>query len=195
MAALPASSVTLIWSLPSSESLSQELTVLDAPAVVVKVRTMAQVEDVSSFQVAMDVSPILSSLPDTVTAGEAITLAEPLDTEMVGAWVSFGVGGVGGSITSLPPQDARAIARRMTDVSLNQRIFIDCLCGLSARRNVVPGIRMPTPTERTVFLRLSPGGSRADLPRYPYRAYYSVLSIPRPCAALSRPLLCRISGL
>ena len=138
MAALPASSVTLIWSLPSSEILSQGFTVFDAPAVVVKVRTMAQEEDVSSFQVAMDVAPILSSLPDTVTAGEAITLAEPLDTEMAGAWVSFGAGGVGGSIGSLPPpQEARAIARRMTDA----RFFV----GLrppqndKPRRNDKPG--------------------------------------------------------
>ena len=69
-------------------------------------------------------------------------------------------------------------------VSLNQRIGYQCLMDFPHGRNVDLGIRMLTPTERTVFLRLSQDGSRADLPQYPYRAYYSVLSIPRPCAAL-----------
>ena len=66
----------------------------------------------------------------------------------------------------------------------NQRIGLKGRFGLSARTERGSGDKDPTPTERTVFLRLSPDGSRADLPRYPYRAYYSVLSIPRPCAAL-----------
>ena len=66
----------------------------------------------------------------------------------------------------------------------NQRMVNNRRYGLSALTERASGIRMQTTSERTVFLRLSPDGSRADLPRYPYQAYYSVLSIPRPCAAL-----------
>ena len=144
VALFSASSVALIWSLPASETLSQELRVLADPSVGVKVRAMVQVADLSSFQVATDLSPILSSLPEMVTAGPAMTFTVLAETVMVGALVSLaGVGGVG-SIGSSPPQEtaretARSAARRfpvkpgmtflrfrvkpgMTEVRWNQRI-------------------------------------------------------------------------
>ena len=125
VALLPASSVALIWSLPASESLSQELRDLAFPSAGTKLRTMVQVEDLSSFHEATDSSPILSSLPETVTAGPAMTFTVPFETVMTGAWVSFsgvtGVTGVEGSGSGLtgsgPPQEtarttARSTARR-----------------------------------------------------------------------------------
>ena len=45
-----------------------------------------------------------------------------------------------------------------------------CLLGLSGRGNMVRGVRMVTATERAVLVCQSPGGSHADLPRYPYQA-------------------------
>ena len=120
MALLPASSVALIGSLPASESLSQELRDLAVPSVGVKVRATVQLADLSSFQVATDSSPILRVLPETVTAGPAMTFTVLLETVMTGAWVSFsgvtGVTGVEGSGSGLtgsgPPQEmARARAR------------------------------------------------------------------------------------
>jgi hypothetical protein len=96
VAALPASSVALIWSLPSSESLSQELTVLAEPSFGVKVSSTLQVEDTSSFQDATASSPIFISLPEMMMAGPAMTLTELLAIVMTGALVSFvGVGGLG----------------------------------------------------------------------------------------------------
>ena len=120
MEQLSDSSVTLIWSLPASETLSQELRVLAEPSVGVKVRAMVQVADLSSFQVATDSSPILRVLPEMVTAGPAMTFTVLAETVMVGAFVSLaGVGGVGGvgSMGSSPPQEAaretaRSAARR-----------------------------------------------------------------------------------
>ena len=38
-------------------------------------------------------------------------------------------------------------------------------------------------------LCLPSDGSQTDLPEYPYPAYYSPLSIPRPCTLPSRPVL------
>ena len=119
-ALLPASSVALIWSLPASETLSQELRGLREPDVGVKERATVQVVDLSSFQVATDLSPILSSLPEMVTAGPAMTFTVLAETVMVGAFVSLagvgstgvtGVGGVG-STGSGPQETARIRARR-----------------------------------------------------------------------------------
>ena len=119
-ALLAASSVALIWSLPASETLSQELRVFAEPSPGVKVRAMVQVADLSSFHEATDSSPILRVLPETVTAGPAMTFTVLLETVMTGAWVSFsgvtGVTGVEGSGSGLtgsgPPQEmARATAR------------------------------------------------------------------------------------
>ena len=45
------------------------------------------------------------------------------------------------------------------------------------------------------LLCLSSGGSLADLPGYPYPAYYGPLSIPRPRTAVPRHLLSRAAGL
>ena len=45
-----------------------------------------------------------------------------------------------------------------------------CLLGLSGRGNMVRGVRMVTATGRAVLVCQSPGGSHADLPRYPYQA-------------------------
>ena len=48
---------------------------------------------------------------------------------------------------------------------------------------------------RRCWLCLSSGGSPADLPGYPYPAYYGPLSIPRPCTVAPRRLLSRLAGL
>ena len=45
------------------------------------------------------------------------------------------------------------------------------------------------------LLCLSSGGSLADLPGYPYPAYYGPLSIPRPRTVASRRFLSRAAGL
>lgn len=45
------------------------------------------------------------------------------------------------------------------------------------------------------LLCLSSGGSLADLPGYPYPAYYGPLSIPRPRTVAPRHLLSRAAGL
>ena len=72
--------------------------------------------ETSSFHVATDSSPILSSLPEIETTGPEMILTEDLETVIVGALVSFagvggfgstgvtGAGGVGGSGSS--PQQA-----------------------------------------------------------------------------------------
>ena len=96
--------------------------VLEVPFVVI-VRTTEQVVDLSSFQDATRSFPILSSFPETVIDGPAMTFMEALATFMVGAVVSFsGVGGVGstgvtgvggfGSTGSSPPQAARSDSAR-----------------------------------------------------------------------------------
>ena len=119
-ALLAASSVALIWSLPASETLSQELRALVVPEVEVKLRATVQEDETSSFHEATDWSPIFNSLPEMVTAGPAMTFTVLLETVMTGAWVSFsgvtGVTGVEGSGSGLtgsgPPQEmARATAR------------------------------------------------------------------------------------
>ena len=90
------------------------------PDVGVKERATVQLVDLSSFQVATDLSPILSSLPEMVTAGPAMTFTVLAETVMVGAFVSLagvgstgvtGVGGVG-STGSGPQETARIRARR-----------------------------------------------------------------------------------
>ena len=113
VALLPASSVALIWSLPDSETLSQELRVLEEPGAGVKVRTTVQVADLSSFHEATDSSPILRVLPEMVTAGPAMTFTVLAETVMTGALVSLaGVGGVGSIGSSAPQETVRARARR-----------------------------------------------------------------------------------
>ena len=137
VASLPASSVTLSWSLPSSVSLSQVLTVLEEPSAGRYVSVTLQVEDTSSLQVATDSSPILSSLPESVTEGPAITFREVLETVMTGALVSFagvgstgvtGVGGVG-STGSGPPQEnakvqASSVATRFFATAQNDNLGV-----------------------------------------------------------------------
>ena len=46
-----------------------------------------------------------------------------------------------------------------------------------------------------LWLCLSSGGSLADLPGYPYPAYYGPLSIPRPRTVAPRRILSRAAGL
>ena len=90
---------------------------------VMKERATVQAVDLSSFQEATRSEPILSSFPETVTDGPAMTFTEAFATVMVGAVVSFsGVGGVGstgvtgvggvGSTGSSPPQAARSDSAR-----------------------------------------------------------------------------------
>ena len=79
-----------------------------------------QLEDLSSFQEATDLSPILSSLPEMVTVGPAMTFTVLAETVIVGAFVSLsgvgltgvtGVGGVGSTGSSPPQETARETAR------------------------------------------------------------------------------------
>ena len=82
-----------------------------APSFGVKVNAAVQDEETSSCHEAKVVSPILSSLPETVTAGALMTFTELWDIVKVGAVLSWGgssgvtgVGGVG-STGSSPPQE------------------------------------------------------------------------------------------
>ena len=136
-----------------------------APSFGVKVNATVQDEETSSCHVAKVVSPILSSLPETVTAGALMTFTELWDIVMVGAVLSWGgssgvtgVGGVG-STGSSPPQEiamdtpARNARKRMsrfpvrpgmTDVWLDQRIYPMWSLGPSADGDMIPGIRTMT---------------------------------------------------
>ena len=99
--------------MPASETLSQELRVLAVPSAGVKIRATVQEDETSSFHEATDLSPILSSLPETVTEGPAMTFTVLIETVMVGAFLSFsGVGGVGSTGSSPPQETARARSRR-----------------------------------------------------------------------------------
>ena len=124
---LAASSVALIWSLPASKTLSQELRALAEPSAGVKVRATVQVDETSSFHEATDWSPIFSSLPEMVTAGPAITFTVFVETVMTGALVSLA--GVGSTGSSPPQETAKDIASKAMDkvfvalrMRLNQRI-------------------------------------------------------------------------
>ena len=88
------------------------------PSFGVRVMMTEQLDVTSSFQEATVTSPILSSSPETVTEGPAITFTEFRDTVIVGALVSWvGVGGFGlsgvtgvggvGSTGSSPLQETR----------------------------------------------------------------------------------------
>ena len=116
---LPASSVTLTVSLPASAILSPEVIVFEEPPAGVKVISTLQLWLVSSFQLAAWASPILRSLPETVTGSPAMTLYSPPARVMVGAVLScvgvgvgVGVGltgvGAGGSTSCPPQQEAMA---------------------------------------------------------------------------------------
>ena len=84
------------------------------PDVGVKERATVQVVDLSSFQVATDWSPILSWLPEMVTAGPAMTFTVLAETVMTGGLVSLaGVGGVG-SMGLSPPQETARVKERRT---------------------------------------------------------------------------------
>lgn len=188
MASLPASSVALRCSLPSSESLSQSLTVLEEPSAGVNVSATLQVEETPSFQDATVSSPIFNSLSERVMAGPAMTFTDSLDTVMTGAWVSFagvgstgvtGVGGVG-STGSGPRQEkakaqASSVAARffamLRLIRLNQRIFItNALDGMPCG-NAPSGVKVPAPLRRDdTSVCLSSDGSQTDLPEYPYPA-------------------------
>ena len=120
---LPASSVTLRLSFPSSVNLSPELTAFVVPSFPVKVMETVQVVDLSSFQEATRSSPIFNWLPEIVREGPEMTFMLLFDIVIVGAVVSFsGVGGVGstgvtgvggvGSTGSSPPQDTRTESTR-----------------------------------------------------------------------------------
>ncbi len=119
---LPASSVTVSFSLPGSESL-----VPDEITFPSNSRPALQVLETSSFQVATVFVPILSSLVPSVTSCPPMTLTEERETEMTGALVSMvGVGGVGGvgSIGSLPPQATNKTTANNQERNLMENGFI-----------------------------------------------------------------------
>ena len=126
----PASSETMTLSLPSSESLSPEFTDFDEPSFGVRVNSVLRVVETSSFHVATDSSPILSSLSETVRVGPEMILAEDLETVMTGAFVSFcSTGGLdpgsgpGAGVGSGSQQETAKDTTRSTAVRAVNRFF------------------------------------------------------------------------